>query len=250
MSSDNINAQSAGLLEDWADEANGILLRFTRDQGDLHVGQGDQARFTGMVLEARDLLSELLGPANSFGWQLERTRIEGISNFIGSQSYHSIEEAEGILRSAASAVRRKQSTHAAANLATARTPYIASTRLDELRGINSGTWDLRRLIVMCEEINEVWAKDCVLATAMLVRAITDHVPPIFGQTNFIAYASSVATTSQRASMNHLSRSLRDIANGALHIQIRQKEVVPALTQVDFRQDLDVLLGEVVRELRN
>ena len=31
-------------------------------------------------------------------------------------------------------------------------------------------------------------------------------------------------------------------------QIRKKEVLPNSTRVDFRQDLDVLLGEVVRKL--
>jgi hypothetical protein len=32
----------------------------------------------------------------------------------------------------------------------------------------------------------------------------------------------------------------------IHAQIRSKEVLPSKTQVDFRQDLDVLLQEIVR----
>ena len=47
-------------------------------------------------------------------------------------------------------------------------------------------------------------------------------------------------------MQHLNRSMRNIADGILHEQIRSKELLPSPQQVDFRQDLDRLLGEIVR----
>ena len=53
----------------------------------------------------------------------------------------------------------------------------------------------------------------------------------------------------RGSMQHLDKSLRNIADAHLHIQIRSSEVLPTGPQVDFRADLDVLLGEVVRVLK-
>ena len=43
--------------------------------------------------------------------------------------------------------------------------------------------------------------------------------------------------------------MRNISDSFLHSQIRQKEVLPNSTQVDCKQDLDVLLSEVVRVLK-
>jgi hypothetical protein len=84
---------------------------------------------------------------------------------------------------------------------------------------------------------------------MLPRAIVDHIPPIFGAPSFRQFASSNAGKSIKASMERLDRSSRDIADRWLHEQIRKSESLPTPTQVDFRQELDALLGEVVRMLR-
>lgn len=50
-------------------------------------------------------------------------------------------------------------------------------------------------------------------------------------------------------MDHLQKSSRKIADSHLHIMIRKKEVLPNATQVDFKNDLDRLLGEIVRILK-
>lgn len=176
------------------------------------------------------------------------TRTNGINNFVGSQSYHSVEEAIGIVRGAITTVRRRAARPPAAQGASVP-PYVSIQRISDLRSIKSADWDLRRLIRMCEEINGAFASESYLSVAMLARAITDHVPPIFGAANFKTYVSQISGKSFKGSMQHLQQSLRNIADGALHEQVRKKEVLPTDTQVDFRQDLDVLLGEVVRILR-
>jgi hypothetical protein len=38
----------------------------------------------------------------------------------------------------------------------------------------------------------------------------------------------------------------NIADSALHTQIRQRESIPGAAQVNFGADLDVLLAEVIR----
>jgi len=50
-------------------------------------------------------------------------------------------------------------------------------------------------------------------------------------------------------MTHLDKSSRKIADAFLHTHIRNKEVLPNKTQVNFSRDLDVLLGEIVRILK-
>ena len=47
----------------------------------------------------------------------------------------------------------------------------------------------------------------------------------------------------------LNEPLKNIANGFLHQTIRKKETLPTETQVDFRQDFDVLFEEIVRLLK-
>ncbi len=107
---------------------------------------------------------------------------------------------------------------------------------------------MTRLVRLCEELNVAHAHDCHLAVAMLVRAIVDHVPRIFGAEKFDGVASNYGGggTSFTKSMKHLNGSMRNIADSALHTHIRKSESVPNETQVDFRGDLDVLLAEVVR----
>jgi hypothetical protein len=50
-------------------------------------------------------------------------------------------------------------------------------------------------------------------------------------------------------MNHLDSSARKIADQHLHAQVRNSEVLPNIVQVDFSNDLDVLLAEIVRVLK-
>jgi len=129
--------------------------------------------------------------------------------------------------------------------------YVDSSRLAELRALRSTKWDCVRLIRLLEELNVAAANDCYMSIAMLVRSITDHVPPIFGKKNFAEVAENYSGGSSfRKSMNHLNSSLRNIADAHLHMQIRRAEVLPSATQVDFRADLDVLLEEVGRLVRD
>jgi hypothetical protein len=89
-----------------------------------------------------------------------------------------------------------------------------------------------------------------MTIAMLVRAITDHIPPIFGEPNFQGVANNYAgQKSFKKSMANLDRSLRNIADGALHGQIRRRESIPGSAQVSFGADLDVLLAEIIRIAR-
>ncbi|MFP5483650.1 MAG: hypothetical protein ACLGGW_10290, partial [Gammaproteobacteria bacterium] len=90
-----------------------------------------------------------------------------------------------------------------------------------------------------------------LSCAMLIRAILDHVPPIFGLSKFAEITNNYAGggKSFRESMQHLESSSRKIADSYLHMHIRPKEVLPTKNQVEFRADVDVLVGEVVRILQ-
>lgn len=127
--------------------------------------------------------------------------------------------------------------------------YIDPTRISELNDINSSDLDLKKLVVLCEELNAAYTNGSKHSMAFLVRAIIDHVPPIFGCKNFGEVTNNYAGGgSFKQSMKNLDNSSRKIADKHLHTQVKKKEALPTLKQVDFSPDLDVLLAEILQKL--
>ncbi|WP_293354317.1 MULTISPECIES: hypothetical protein [unclassified Microcoleus] len=137
-------------------------------------------------------------------------------------------------------------------------PFIDETRLQELKDISSkkSKFDLSKLIRLCEELNSSYSNENYYATAMLTRAIMDHVPPIFdkGVNDPCKYFKEVANNYSGKSisfgelMKNLDNFQKNISHGILHEQIRGRESLPNATQVNCSQALDRLLGEIVQIL--
>ena len=135
---------------------------------------------------------------------------------------------------------------AAEHAAASRLKVIADSRLDELRALGSTQFDFSKLIRLCEEINTSYSDGCYFATAMLIRSLLDHVPPIFGKKNFDEVANNYGGKSFKGTMQHLHNASRNVADGHLHQQIRKSETLPTAQQVNCGQQLDALLEEIVR----
>lgn len=238
-----MNGSSA--LESIENEVAEILGRFNHDRDGIWIAAGDQAEFIGLVLEATDIMSDL--GLTAFSMQLRGTASQGRLNYLGSQSYASVEESLGIIRSAIRRLARGTSSPVDRQ-ESADQPYVSAERLQQLRGLPPESYDFHRLVRLCEEVNSSFAIGNYIATASLLRAIKDHVPPALGARNFSEFASQ-CPSSLKGSMQHLEQSMKHVADQWLHGQIRRKESLPTAQQVDFRQDLDVLLGEVVRVSR-
>jgi hypothetical protein len=128
--------------------------------------------------------------------------------------------------------------------------YVDPSRMDDIRNLTQGPFDMTKLVRMCEELNICYSNHASLATGMLVRALLDHVPPIFDKRSFAEVANNHgAGKSFRECMQHLENTSRKIADSFLHTQIRKNESLPTKTQVNFRNDIDVLLQELVRVLK-
>ncbi len=127
--------------------------------------------------------------------------------------------------------------------------FVDEARIADLRRTPTASYDLRKLIAICEELNQCYRSQCYHAVAALTRALIDHVPPIFGVGTFAGVANNYAgTKSFKDCMAHLEQTARKIADMHLHTQIRQKEALPNRTQVGFSQEIDVLLAEILRIL--
>jgi len=131
--------------------------------------------------------------------------------------------------------------------------FIDKSRITELRTISNAQFDLKRLIKLCEEINQNFSQSNYLSVAMLGRTILNHVPPIFSHKSFKEVANNYGGAgnkrSFKKSMQHLSNSLKNIGDNHLHKPIESNESLPTRTQVNFSQDMDVLLGEIIVKLK-
>ncbi|MEO8087898.1 MAG: hypothetical protein ABI763_13825 [Bacteroidota bacterium] len=111
---------------------------------------------------------------------------------------------------------------------------------------------MAKLVRLCEELNHSAAIESIYSSLGIVRMIIDHIPPIFGFEKFTEVANNYGKRddSFKKSMRNLENSLRHIANHHLHLTIDKTEVLPTTNQVAFKPDLDLLLSEIVRRLRN
>jgi hypothetical protein len=125
---------------------------------------------------------------------------------------------------------------------------VAESRLVELRSLVSADFDFRKLVRLCEEINSSYRLQCYYATAMLIRGLLDHVPPVLGFRTFSEVANNYAGggKSFKETMQHLENASRKVGDAHLHMPIRKSETLPTAQQVNCNQQLDVLLSEIVR----
>jgi hypothetical protein len=123
--------------------------------------------------------------------------------------------------------------------------------MDELAALAAPRFDLSRLLGLLRELNDCQERHCYFAIAAPVRTILNHVPPIFEAKSFAEVANSYGDggKSFKESMVRLDEAARSIADQHLHAMIRAREVLPTITQVDFSNELDLLLAEIVRILR-
>jgi hypothetical protein len=82
---------------------------------------------------------------------------------------------------------------------------VDASRLDELRGLASATFDTLRLVRLCEELNICFARQCFLAVSFLLRAVLDHVPAVFGQKAFVHVANNYQDGAFKDAMLHLQK---------------------------------------------
>lgn len=130
--------------------------------------------------------------------------------------------------------------------------YVSLSRIDELKKIKSARFDCTRLICMCEELNECAFRSNAHAVIMLTRAIIDHVPPAFGFGSFKEVASNYGEggSSFKKSAERLENHSKKIADRLLHMPIRDKEIAPNMHEVSFTSELEALLAEFCRLLKN
>lgn len=148
-------------------------------------------------------------------------------------------------------VRRKENKPPKAPAKPGYMALVSERRLEELRSLTSPDFDFRKLIRMLEELNTAFQEESYFSSAMLIRGVLDHVPPVFGCKTFSEVANNYAGggRSFKETMQHLETASRKVADAHLHTPIRKAETLPTPQQVNCGQQFDVLLSEIVRVTR-
>ncbi|MBC7919333.1 MAG: hypothetical protein H7Y28_16140 [Rhodoferax sp.] len=214
-----------------------------------YLQSDDEAEFKRLSIEAKAMLDHELGRLNDFSTNLLLTGNQTSGSYLGGPSLSVVRNSRAVIEGGINQIRRKPNQAIAKTKADDPT-YVSPSRLAEIRALTPANWDVSRLVRLLEELNAAYAHHCHMSVAMLVRAVTDHVPPVFASKTFAEVANNYAgTKSFRGSMQHLHGSMKNIADAHLHVQIRKSETLPNEAQVDFRADMDVLLAEFVRILQ-
>lgn len=131
--------------------------------------------------------------------------------------------------------------------ATLKPTYVDVSTIAALNSLSDPRFDFTRLVQMCQELNVAHQQECNISVAMLVRAVMDHIPPIFGKATFAEVASS-RPKSLKETLQPLE-SIRKIADSFNHQHIRKRETVPTATAVNVSNAVESLLQEIIRSTR-
>jgi hypothetical protein len=129
--------------------------------------------------------------------------------------------------------------------------YVAYDRIQALTELSHPDFDCTRLISMCQELNASAQYGNAHAVIMLTRAILDHIGPGFGHASFKEVASNYSGgKSLKKALERLENHSRTVADRLLHAPIRAKEVAPTMKEVSFPAELEMVLAEFCRLLKN
>lgn len=229
-----------------------IEARPVKTRDGISFSTADETTFRALVFDAKSIYDLAFGVDNTHWVALKEVINKYSGGYTGGPSLYAIQSSHKLMETALKQIRRLHAISDSGSKAVVDSGlhiYVSPSRIDELKALPKGPWDLNRLIRMLEELNVAYANKSFIAIPILVRAIKDHIPPLFGHSNFASVAASM-NKSTKGNFMSLENSLKNIADGMLHTHIRKTEVIPNEVQVDFRSDLDVLLSEVIRSQKD
>jgi len=199
---------------------------------------------TGVTTGYRYLVVQLKRLASPVLPEVEATRLNAIEVDVDDlySAYDAKAEIDALLPDIEAALERADD---GALSVGANRWMVDPSLIDRLASEQSAQFDIGFLVGMCREINSCFAHSNVVATALLMRAVLNYVPPLFGHETFPQVVANIGRSLQD-SFDHLENGLRKIADFHTHRRIGPTELYPSLAQVEpFKPQFELLLQEVV-----
>lgn len=129
-----------------------------------------------------------------------------------------------------------------------RGAYVDVDLMAELETAAATTgWKVHKLIALCQDLNDAYAAGNPYACAAMIRTILDHIPPVFGHTNFKYVAAQHVFSMKRNDKMQAQKlaAFKDIADDVMHRPIGR--TVPRISMDDLPEPirLNAVLNEVV-----
>ncbi|RUU36350.1 hypothetical protein EOC93_25280 [Mesorhizobium sp. M6A.T.Ce.TU.002.03.1.1] len=202
--------------------------------------------FKRLSIEASALIDHHFGPVNNFSQHLWPAMHMTQDGYLGRDVVSLSYEANQVIFGAINHLRRERLIGRKSTVDVKPT-YVDVGTIAVLGSLADPRFDFTRLVQMCRELNVAHQQECNIAVAMLVRAVMDHIPPIFGKTTFAEVANS-RPKSLKETLQPLE-SIRKIADTFHHVQIRKSETIPTATAVNASNAVESLLQEIIRTVR-
>jgi len=123
--------------------------------------------------------------------------------------------------------------------------FLEPSVLAKLRETKSQKFDFAKLVQFCEELNDAYGRGNYLSCVLLIRAVMNHVPPIFGFKTF-ADVTAQSGRSLKSIFEQLEDNARPIADLHSHALIRNRENLPTKHQVEpYKASFELLIQEVI-----
>jgi hypothetical protein len=87
-----VKEQVLQTLDEYAEELGGILGRFTKTRDSLHIDSQDGYRMREIATELVDFINDHIPNSAHHASSIANYYNQGISNWLGSSSYASVEE--------------------------------------------------------------------------------------------------------------------------------------------------------------
>lgn len=128
------------------------------------------------------------------------------------------------------------------------TNFIEIEVIESIIKLKSTKHDLTKLIKFIEELNFNYKYGNYLSSILILRAILNHIPPIFGVKSFAEYVSQ-AGRSIKSILQRLEEDARPIADLHSHIMIKKRENLPTKNQIEpYKSSIEVLLHEIISKI--
>jgi hypothetical protein len=145
-------------------------------------------------------------------------------------------------------VRQRATDPSWGNQASASTSFVDPILITRVASLSGRSFNLAKLIRFTVELNENYSGGNYLSCALLIRAIINHVPPIFGQRTFIQVVAG-AGKSVKAILGQLEEGARDIGDLHTHEIVDGYSSPPTKNQIEpYKPPMEVLYREIERKL--
>ncbi|RPE39714.1 hypothetical protein EDD90_2731 [Streptomyces sp. Ag109_O5-1] len=134
-----------------------------------------------------------------------------------------------------------------------RAPYIDAGLLADLEAAAANTpWKVHKLIALCQGLNDAYVTGNAYICNMAIRAILDHIPPVFGYSDFKHVAAQYTFTNMKGTDKAHAQflaSFKPIGDDVMHRPIGPN--VPVISMGDVPQPLrlSAILHEVLELFR-